>query len=68
MNIDFGTGLCGVCRWRRTIQSGKGSIFHLCERSKVDPMLPKYPRLPVFSCRGFEQLPSGEEAQPGDGA
>jgi hypothetical protein len=26
----------------------------MCERSKTDPAYPKYPRLPVLECAGFE--------------
>jgi hypothetical protein len=29
-------------------------VFSLCERSKTDARFPKYPRLPVESCPGFE--------------
>jgi hypothetical protein len=27
----------------------------MCERSKADPSFPKYPRLPVSECRGYER-------------
>jgi hypothetical protein len=47
-------GLCGSCRWARIIVSGKGSTFQLCTRSSFDPAYPKYPRLPVLRCAGFE--------------
>ena len=43
----------------RRIESDRGSIFYLCELSKVDPRFPKYPRLPVLSCAGYEKQ-SGE--------
>ena len=26
----------------------------MCERSRTDPSFPRYPRLPVTSCRGYE--------------
>ena len=26
----------------------------MCERSKTEPEYPKYPRLPVVECRGYE--------------
>ncbi len=68
MRVDFGVGLCGACRWRRTIESGKGSTFHLCERSKIDASLPKYPRLPVWMCHGFEPTTGvGGHGDPGSG-
>ncbi len=46
-------GLCADCVHVRVVRSGKGSTFFLCEMSKVDPVFPKYPRLPVLRCRGF---------------
>jgi hypothetical protein len=39
---------------QRIVRSGRGSEFSLCGRAKLDPAFPKYPRLPVLSCRGHE--------------
>ncbi len=47
-------GLCADCRFKRLIESDRGSIFYLCERSTADASFPKYPRLPVLQCRGYE--------------
>jgi hypothetical protein len=52
-------GLCDRCRHQRLIRNTRGSVFSLCERSKTDPDFPRYPRLPVSSCRGFQPRPSG---------
>jgi hypothetical protein len=41
------------------IRNTRGSSFSLCERSKDDPAFPKYPRLPVLECRGYEPRPAG---------
>jgi hypothetical protein len=49
-------GLCSDCRFMRRIESDRGSIFHLCERSATDARFPKYPRLPVLQCAGYEAL------------
>lgn len=38
----------------RKIVSDRGSVFFLCQLSKADPSFPKYPRLPVLQCRGYE--------------
>ena len=57
MSADEG-GLCASCRYRRWVASGKGSRFLYCRRSETDPLFPKYPRLPVIRCRGYER---GEE-------
>lgn len=31
----------------------------MCGRSREDPAYPRYPRLPVLSCRGFEEREPG---------
>ncbi len=50
-------GLCAQCRHSRVIRSDRGSVFYLCERALTDPAYPKYPRLPVLMCRGYELMP-----------
>ena len=54
-------GLCADCRHMRRIESARGSTFYLCQRSATEPTYPKYPRLPVLACPGYEpakpQLP-----------
>ena len=47
-------GLCAACRHRRLIESAKGSTFLFCRRSETDPCYPRYPRLPVRQCSGYE--------------
>jgi hypothetical protein len=54
-------GLCDACRHQRVIANTRGSRFSLCERSKTDARFPKYPRIPVAACPGFERR---EPAQP----
>ncbi len=48
-------GMCADCRFMRLLESARGSKFYLCERSTTDPTYPKYPRLPVPQCRGYER-------------
>ncbi|HTC58560.1 MAG TPA: hypothetical protein VK691_00395 [Solirubrobacteraceae bacterium] len=48
-------GLCETCRHRRLVPNTRGSVFSLCERSRTDPAYPRYPRLPVLSCRGYDR-------------
>jgi hypothetical protein len=31
----------------------------MCNRSRADPDYPRYPRLPVVSCAGYEPRPEG---------
>ncbi len=47
-------GLCVGCIHAKRIVSAKRSVFWFCGRSEWDPRFPKYPRLPVLSCEGYE--------------
>jgi hypothetical protein len=52
-------GLCETCAHQRLIRNTRGSEFSLCERSKAEPdRFPKYPRLPVQRCAGYEERAS----------
>lgn len=51
-------GLCDGCLQQRLVPNRRGSVFSLCERSREDPAYPRYPRLPVLSCPGFEPDPA----------
>ncbi len=53
---DNTVGLCLKCRWSRVAVSDRGSEFRLCRKSAEDPRFPKYPRLPVLRCAGFDEL------------
>jgi hypothetical protein len=55
-------GLCLSCAFAQRIESARGSVFYLCQRSRTDPAFPKYPHLPVLQCAGYRDLnvPSGE--------
>jgi hypothetical protein len=44
---------------QRVVRNTRGSAFSLCERSKTEPEYPKYPRVPVLECRGYEARVSG---------
>ena len=48
-------GLCDSCVHQKLIHNTRGSTFSLCERAKVDDRFPKYPRLPVVRCAGYEE-------------
>jgi hypothetical protein len=39
----------------RKIRSSRGSLFYLCQLSQTDKSFPKYPRLPVWQCAGYEK-------------
>ena len=48
-------GLCDSCVYQRIVKNTRGSTFSLCNRSKDEPeRYPRYPRLPVEKCPGYE--------------
>jgi hypothetical protein len=49
-------GLCADCLHARRVNSDRGSVFVMCERSKNEPRYAKYPPLPVVRCIGYEGL------------
>ncbi|MGE5407752.1 MAG: hypothetical protein ACM3NV_03990 [Syntrophothermus sp.] len=50
-------GLCDRCRHQRLVPNTRGSVFSLCELSRLDPSYPRYPRTPVLRCPGFAPDP-----------
>jgi hypothetical protein len=48
-------GLCDSCLHQKIIRTSRGGEFSMCERSKTDERFPKYPRLPVLECPGYER-------------
>jgi len=46
-------GLCGDCLYARIVTSARGATFYLCQRAADDPSYPRYPPIPVLSCRGY---------------
>jgi hypothetical protein len=47
-------GLCDSCEHQQLVRNTRGSTFSLCRRSREDPAYPRYPRLPVRSCPGYQ--------------
>lgn len=55
-------GLCARCVHARQVPTPE-RVYWMCQRSLTDPRYPKYPRLPVLSCAGFESRdPAGDRA------
>jgi predicted CoA-binding protein len=46
-------GLCADCRHSQQVPAPR-AMYWLCRRAATDPSFPKYPRLPVRACRGFQ--------------
>ena len=47
-------GLCAGCVHAAVVRSPR-SRFLRCALSDTDPAFPRYPRLPVVACPGFER-------------
>ena len=47
-------GLCGGCRHAKLNETRRGTAYLRCTRAGWDDRLPRYPRLPVTECPGFE--------------
>ncbi len=52
--VSIPAGLCDTCVHQQVIRTTRGSSFSLCRRSRTDPAYPRYPRVPVKSCPGYE--------------
>ena len=48
-------GLCQACRHAKLNETRRGPAYLRCTRAEWDTRLPRYPRLPVSDCPGFEQ-------------
>jgi propionyl-CoA synthetase len=62
-------GLCASCRHAKLSQTRRGTAYLRCTRAAWDARLPRYPRLPVTGCVGFD--PDGRSLgaqQQGDGS
>jgi hypothetical protein len=58
-------GLCVDCRFMRLMRSDRASTFLRCELSATNKAFPKYPRLPVLQCAGYEPLRANSD-RPAD--
>jgi hypothetical protein len=53
-NFSVTLGLCASCVHAKQTSNDRGSVFLFCLKSKTDPSFPKYPRLPVLQCAGYQ--------------
>jgi hypothetical protein len=54
-------GLCGGCRHARLNQTRRGPVYLRCQLAGADDAFPRYPRLPVLRCSGYQPT---EESEP----
>jgi hypothetical protein len=57
-------GLCAGCRHARVNQTRRGPSYLRCQLAGIDDAYPRYPRLPVLSCAGFQPLQPAEQDSP----
>jgi propionyl-CoA synthetase len=57
-------GLCGGCTHATINETRRGTAYLRCTRAAWDPTLPRYPKLPVTQCPGFER-PAGPPGTAG---
>jgi hypothetical protein len=63
--------LCYSCIHQQLVPNTRGSVFSLCRRSRDEPdRFPRYPRLPVLQCHGYEResertARGGDQGNPG---
>jgi hypothetical protein len=48
-------GLCQGCQHAKLNETNRGTAYLRCTRAAWDERLPRYPRLPVTECPGFDQ-------------
>jgi len=48
-------GLCADCQHAKLNETRRGTAYLRCTRAAWDSRLPRYPRLPVAQCVGFDR-------------
>lgn len=51
-------GLCASCVHAKLNKTNRGTAYLRCTRAAWDASLPRYPRLPVIECAGYEEAGS----------
>jgi hypothetical protein len=57
-------GLCDSCLHQQLVPNTRGSVFSLCLRSRSDRHYPRYPRIPVTACGGYELRQASAATDP----
>ena len=55
--LGAAAGLCQTCVHAKLNETNRGTAYLRCTRAAWDTRLPRYPRLPVLECPGFEEAP-----------
>jgi hypothetical protein len=61
----YSRSVCINCANHRTIVSGTGSVFMLCQSKAISSGWPKYPPQPLYRCPHFESISTAERPKSG---
>ncbi|MFC6715399.1 hypothetical protein [Branchiibius cervicis] len=56
--FSLDAGLCLSCRHALIRPTKKGTVYLRCGLAATDDRFPRYPRLPVLQCAGFDPAAS----------
>jgi hypothetical protein len=54
LKLGADPGLCAACRYPKLNETRRDTAYLRCTRAGWDARLPRYPRLPVVQCAGFD--------------
>jgi len=63
LKLGADPGLCAGCQHAKLNETRRGTAYLRCTRAAWDTRLPRYPRLPVTQCVGFEPVGGSLGAQ-----
>jgi propionyl-CoA synthetase len=63
LKLGADPGLCADCQHAKLNETRRGTAYLRCTRAAWDARLPRYPRLPVTQCVGFEPVSGSLGAQ-----
>ena len=63
LKLGADPGLCAGCQHAKLNETRRGTAYLRCTRAAWDARLPRYPRLPVAQCVGFEPVGGSLGAQ-----
>jgi hypothetical protein len=65
LKLGAEAGLCAACQYPKLNETRRGTVYLRCTRAEWDATLPRYPRLPVTQCAGFDPVSRSPGAKRG---
>jgi propionyl-CoA synthetase len=66
LKLGAEAGLCAACQHAKINETRRGTAYLRCTRAAWDTRLPRYPRLPVTQCVGFDPADRSPGVAQGD--